>query len=509
MASPTASGKYAGKVNLEDAAAQEFFLANVNARTLPQDLWPYSKGRPKDWQRIIVWQECRTSRGPLGDLFGLTNGRQLKHKAFFHQLQAFLQAQKQKAFWDENETEKACYRIRAMMAHMRDFKRLQFKEPTRAPPIGCEAMGVILSAIQFDQDEPMKDSFEDSQDGDQAEALSAEQEDIEEDIGEEVVLVITPKKAIQVDLTGDSPKPYTKVDLDDLDKNLFGKVQTPSKKSKTVHWSSQLESSEAAPENALVPHMSRAPADALKAQNALYWHQNHWQKRPLLLHGCCSTAPLLHRLRGKTTLHAQMLPILGNAALAKWQGQGTGKDKAKAKAKGKGKGKDLPKEKEEEDIMDPVKSLKEKVRVPAPREALKADKKKKAKAKAKGRPRFKKKGKAKAKGKGNGKPKAKGHGKAKAQAQENDQETLENDQDKIRKALALYNPAKHPGVTFQNLQKRAHSKVYHHVYQKFNNKTSMTEDQAKHQARLQAQACQRAFHEAYAYAYGDHVSDVD
>ena len=109
------------KPNLDKYAALVFFDNHVDHKRMsPENLWPYSKGKPIDIKKRLSWPETKMSRAALADLFDLSKGKQIKHKDLFDLFKHWLR--NEGLSWNETETEKACYRIRAMMRHLRDFR---------------------------------------------------------------------------------------------------------------------------------------------------------------------------------------------------------------------------------------------------------------------------------------------------------------------------------------------------------------------------------------------------
>ena len=127
---------------IADAGAFGLFASTVDLQRTAADLWPYRSYRTADWKKKLDWPQCKKASADLAELFHQTEGRQLKHVPFFNQLTSWLL--KQGVTWHEDDTERACYRIRAMMAQLRDFKRLQYKYPTKTPPRNYECMGGVL-----------------------------------------------------------------------------------------------------------------------------------------------------------------------------------------------------------------------------------------------------------------------------------------------------------------------------------------------------------------------------
>ena len=201
------------KPNLDKDAAFGFFDSHVDVKRMsPESLWPYCKGKPSKIKQRVSWPETRMSKAVLIDLFTLSKGKQIKHKDFFDLFKDWLSDKG--LHWNETDTEMACYRIRAMMRHLRDFKLRQFREPSRKPPKGYDIMESVLRIIDRNQDlEEIEDQENSNQDLEEIEL-----QDSEDSSSSEVELV-----AIVTDLTASSSmaRPPSMAQLEELEQALF------------------------------------------------------------------------------------------------------------------------------------------------------------------------------------------------------------------------------------------------------------------------------------------------
>jgi hypothetical protein len=157
-----------------------FFQAHVDVDVKPCNLWPYKlTGLQK--ARTIGWPEIMSSRHTLEAIFKLTEGRQLRHQDFVKQLWqwledttkmdqahaiskerqlrqegSWLRQLKMESPWTEDKAGEACTRIKAMMAHLRDFRRIQFLCPTMKPPKKYESLESLLRLTWHDPEEPLE-----------------------------------------------------------------------------------------------------------------------------------------------------------------------------------------------------------------------------------------------------------------------------------------------------------------------------------------------------------------
>ena len=130
-------------VDVSDKAAADFFDGCVTiSGCQPKLLWQYTKGTPKHWKATISWSEAKKQRLALSDALDMTGGYQLKQKKFCWQLRQWLKKQGQE--WSGADAEAAVYRLRAMMAHLRDFARINRKVPQSFAPMESLVSKILL-----------------------------------------------------------------------------------------------------------------------------------------------------------------------------------------------------------------------------------------------------------------------------------------------------------------------------------------------------------------------------
>ena len=192
-------------VNISDASAAEFFDSSVAVADLnPKKLFHYSRGKPEDWKKTIVWADIKKHKHVISDLLDHTRGRQLKQKLMTKQLSVWLRTKDQA--WSMNDCDAAVFNLRAMLAHLRDVKRDNGAPPRQHEQLKSLLTKVIVDAIPT-QPEPAQDSESDS--------------DVQE---------VAPKPQKEVDLVAvsseDEPPHEEPFDWDEFDKEFFA---TPDK----------------------------------------------------------------------------------------------------------------------------------------------------------------------------------------------------------------------------------------------------------------------------------------
>ena len=197
-------------VDLSKEQAFGFFDECITTACMdPQCLWKYSRGKPSDWKKTVVWSEVKVHRLAISAIFDATIGRQLKHKIFVEQLLQWMQ--NRKIQWPFSDVELAVYNLRAMMAHLRDVRR-----SAKKPPKGFEIMNSVLDKIVID-----------GSDGIVRHTATAE---------ENLKIVEAPKKHVElVRVSSDEsasssdlklPTADADIDLDDLECRLFRTPRT-------------------------------------------------------------------------------------------------------------------------------------------------------------------------------------------------------------------------------------------------------------------------------------------
>jgi hypothetical protein len=114
-------------VDISKEEAWSFFDMHVNPHAPPKTLFAYSKGTPDKWKSRPDWAGIKKNSQTLGNMFDITSGRQLKHKQFVAQSITHLA----KFNWASADAEAAVYRLRAMMAQLRDWKRADKPAPNQ------------------------------------------------------------------------------------------------------------------------------------------------------------------------------------------------------------------------------------------------------------------------------------------------------------------------------------------------------------------------------------------
>jgi hypothetical protein len=114
-------------VDISKEEAWSFFDMHVNPHAPPKTLFAYSKGTPDKWKSRPDWAGIKKNSQTLGNMFDITSGKQLKHKQFVAQSITHLG----KFNWASADAEAAVYRLRAMMAQLRDWKRADKPAPNQ------------------------------------------------------------------------------------------------------------------------------------------------------------------------------------------------------------------------------------------------------------------------------------------------------------------------------------------------------------------------------------------
>ena len=198
-------------VKLTDDDAWCLFNDSIDTRNV-DDVWKYSRGDVRSWKKSIRWSEVRKSRQSLNDIFRMSGGFQLTHKPFLAQLTTWADEKKKK--WSAVDIERSVYRLRCMMAHLRDYRRAQFRDPSKKPPLGYENLLSLLANVRADGPKPTDGECDDSEETD-----------------DDSVVACSASETEVVDLTGDisaTTTPATATSsggldekLADLEKDLF------------------------------------------------------------------------------------------------------------------------------------------------------------------------------------------------------------------------------------------------------------------------------------------------
>ena len=124
----------------------------ASAMAHPDRLWEYGeKGQEmKLWKLAPRWPQLWKARAFLEDVIEATKGRCLLQSSWYLQLVDFFV----KADVQAKEVLRACYRSRAMLAHLRDVRRNPKKIPDRFAKLQCLVDEMVIAP----SDDPEDDS---------------------------------------------------------------------------------------------------------------------------------------------------------------------------------------------------------------------------------------------------------------------------------------------------------------------------------------------------------------
>jgi len=166
----------AARVDLSDDEARRFLdqtvtLASMNGRG--STLWPYDKGSVGDWKKSPSWAGIRQNQVTLSCILEATQGQQLRHKRFLGQVVAWCAEKGLRIA--ASDVEKAVYRLRLMMAHLRDFARSSRKLPKHYGPLATLLDAVHRGAAKAENE--MAGEIDDEEEQGEEQSEKGEEED--------------------------------------------------------------------------------------------------------------------------------------------------------------------------------------------------------------------------------------------------------------------------------------------------------------------------------------------
>ena len=215
-------------VDLDDDRARALFSDALPLAKRLGDLLPYPE---LSFRRRGRWSDLYKHRGFLSDAFKASEGYLLRQRVLHKQMADF--SRNRDIAGSPAEIEALCYRIRAMMSHLREAKLKAFKIPERFESLSSTLFHVkisppLLDGVSLKDGDGMglKDRIVEYDDDDDQGDLSNDVEEMTPRLNDITVVGISSDSEVDVDdlcsISSDS-----EVDVDDLCSKLFQPKKKP------------------------------------------------------------------------------------------------------------------------------------------------------------------------------------------------------------------------------------------------------------------------------------------
>ena len=150
---PNSSDRQFG-VDVSDEVAMSLLDAHISAGALVDAtvLWPY--GQPGQefsmWKKAPRWSDIKRSRQMLEDFVEATSGRTLNPKKWDSQVAAWFASRKHEL--SAKAVCRAAYRVRLMLAHLRDAKR-SISRGVSTPPFRFRQLRALVDMMRIPKDD--------------------------------------------------------------------------------------------------------------------------------------------------------------------------------------------------------------------------------------------------------------------------------------------------------------------------------------------------------------------
>ena len=141
--------------DVSDAEAWGIFNEHVApvAHLGHKEVFKYKRGTPSDWKRSPGWSDVHRNRHCIGDVLAKTGGKNVHAHSFSKQLSRWLEEKGYR--WSYSDVEAATYRLRAMLAQLRNYRRPRVAgapltpAPTRWPHLNAMLEQVYVAPAEL------------------------------------------------------------------------------------------------------------------------------------------------------------------------------------------------------------------------------------------------------------------------------------------------------------------------------------------------------------------------